>query len=401
MLSDRHWFCIEKEQNTGAATGPYAREAALGCPACRPLPAEVCPKCSGWLRRATGTGPVCTNEQCPGSQCQPWIQVTSSRRSNGRRGVSLLLPAHTIRREERQCHMAGGARVHRTCAERLRALRLLRHEDDGVQVPDGVPLANMEHVLMACTGVSDPAARRQQLAGSLCALQDKLQPPQEGTQECHDFFKNIQDELVADSSSEDNREIAPSGALRRLLGWLVPEIRLVDAAHSDLQRRKQRQQLTEGFEKELRSFTSTASTMIEDWRAKFAWELHRRRASEQAREILRIILRSWREVTDPRQARFATRTFNVREHPIRSGSPHDIRKSVHMRGTWFQMFKASLRLVQHDVVHRNMRAAHEVAQHTFRLACTQHKSTFGTSSNLVTTRTLRNGASWRRRDEHG
>ena len=71
----------------------------------------------------------------------------------------------------------------KTCAERLRALRLLRHEDDICEAP-AAPLADLRHVLLECQGVEAPAVRLQKMQQEVEGMIGSLRPLGAGAQEC-------------------------------------------------------------------------------------------------------------------------------------------------------------------------------------------------------------------------
>ena len=165
------------------------------------------------------------------------------------------------------------------------------------------------------------------------------------------------------------------------------------------------------LEKRMQGITTIASQVVQEWRLKHRWELHRRHASEQAREILRIIIRSWREAADTRQARYAGRVLHHRRPRWSATSQGRISRMdprldtngieigcfrpVGLHGTFISMITNSFRLVQHDVIVRRMRGRHalDTALHAQRLAYSQPEAR--AHSDCVT-HILRNGALWER-----
>lgn len=134
-------------------------------PLCPP-PTDVCPECSGWVHRLHDTAPACQREACPASDFQPWTQVPIARAGKSA-SVSFSLSTALQQRPQasRQANRQGqDAREHMTCAERLRALRLLKPEDELVDAQEVQLLENLRHhVLTECSGVEAPVARRQKL----------------------------------------------------------------------------------------------------------------------------------------------------------------------------------------------------------------------------------------------
>ena len=170
-------------------------------------------------------------------------------------------------------------------------------------------------------------------------------------------------------------------------------------------RKKRKDRLAE-VEKCIRKHATLASRMTCEWRAAYRWEVHRRRAAEQSRPKLRIILRAWREQTDERRARLSTRSLESSsgKEPL---APQEVpAERIPWHGTWIQMFKTSLRLVQHDVIVRNMREKHDRARFANRMRIaqrTREKESGEIMSDRLAgvTSSLRSGNMWERSKDPG
>ena len=136
-------------------------------------------------------------------------------------------------------------------------------------------------------------------------------------------------------------------------------------------------------------------------------------------EILRVIMRSWREATDTRPARYAVRTLPVEPSRVARGLvPRPDRTSrfatgifnrgiqigvsrpACLHGTWMHMFKASIRLEQHNVIARRMRGrgAFDMGLHANRLV---HFTQEVEAHSESVRHSLRNGTSGMRRRDPG
>ena len=416
--------CLQTEMAAASGhTGPHVREARKGCPACRRPPGNVCLECSGWRYRPMGAAPACSNAACPGYVYQEWTRVPGGRGGRGASLVTFAVPTESFRRQARRDAAARqGGRVHVTCAERLRALRLLREEDD--ILPDyEAPLADLRHVLIECKGVSDAMARRIELKNAVMEIIASVrQVAEDGAENCIVALEKavaLLEEGGTDTESHGSGlaqgwsdELANEGGgwtvFRKLLGWIIPDIRSQTTGEIPLMmkdRKKRKDRLAE-VEKCIRKLATLASQMTCEWRAAYRWEVHRRRAAEQSRSILRIILRAWREQTDERRARLSTRSLESSsgKEPL---APQEVpAERIPWHGTWIQMFKTSLRLVQHDVIVRNMRGKHDRARFANRMRIaqrTREKESGEIMSDRLAgvTSSLRSGNMWERPKDPG
>lgn len=373
----------------------------------------VCERCAGWTGRERGVPPWCPSVECPGNGHAEWIHVSSSR---GAARVRFLVSSVSERRKVGPRYKHGGARQHLSTAERLRGWRhVLREEAEGDPVySTGAPLASLRHVLTKCAFTTASGTGAGCVAEVVSAAEETAQllggDDLHGAGEaCAAAFRGARAAVGEDATTADWL------ALRKVLGFVVPEVDRAmqgDAAVPPAGVcEAARDKVLCGVREGICRMRASAASVVRQWKAGHAREMIRRKEQERLREIIRIIVRSWREWADGRRARMAARPFQavLPLHGLRPAGGAGLAGSTEVtganRGTWIRLILDSFRLVQHDAIASRMREKYEGRMHACRLRQIQTKAAaeggFRVTASNMYVPNLRSGHAWKRPKDPG
>ena len=342
---------LEAERaGAGWSRGPAERAECDGCPACRRLPAEACPGCGGWLGRRWGAAPACAHASCPGNgverataeegdgRCDAaeeesessdgeWgemdeemeremiglggegegagrdggaeaeVEREGSEGEGGEDGeagvaaveVELIQKqvrfASDKRRRLDYLETDGTARdVVQTVAERLRSDGVTSHEDSRMRTSDG-PKVTMRHVLGACRWQRAGEVRREVLEG----------------------LKRLVSVKWRGDSKLAERQVAAAMAYMQT-GGAAGQWEAMDALLAGFcsnfgwgLEAGDRAALGGTVTQAVTQVQAAGNRAVSGWKDRYEWEMWRRKAQEGCRELMRVIMRGWREVADERR----------------------------------------------------------------------------------------------------
>ena len=188
----------------------------------------------------------------------------------------------------------GRARQAETVSERLRREGARRHEDTRFEVEAGRPLADLRHVLGECSGLPDRAQRVEGLVEALSKMEEAV-PMRADTA---DFLKLTRDARAAlDASDQGTLTEEQWGQVDRVLAACVPDFAREESTPAE------RRELIQDVVAALQTVHGRAVSAVQAWQAAHRHEIERRRDQERCRELMRWVVRAWREDADGRHAR--------------------------------------------------------------------------------------------------
>lgn len=155
-------------------------------------------------------------------------------------------------------------------------------------------MADLRHVLGECPGLPDRAQRVEGLVEALSKMEEAV-PDRADTA---DFLKLTRDARAAlDASDQGTLTEDQWGQVDRVLAACVPDFAREESTPAE------RRELIQDVVAALQTVHGRAVSAVQAWQAAHRHEIERRRDQERCRELMRLLVRAWREEADGRHAR--------------------------------------------------------------------------------------------------
>ena len=205
-------------------------------------------------------------------------------------------PRVAVRADVGQCGAGRSARTRQaqTVSERLRREGARAHEDCQFDVGPARPLADLRHVMCACTGTEGRTGRVEGLIVALDGLVEAV-PERVDTGAFHQVTRAARAAL--DATDLAVLTDAQWAHVDSVLAAFLPDFA------RELSTEAERRDMIKEVVGALLVVHGRAASLVGSWKQTHRHELERRRQQERCRGLMRTVMRAWREEADGRRAR--------------------------------------------------------------------------------------------------
>jgi len=195
----------------------------------------------------------------------------------------------------------GFAGLAQTTVERLAREGGTRDEDaESSALPQAAALADLRHVLGGHCTDDSVDARVGHLRDAITSLRRVIERHGGGASRLHDVVTQAEDYLAGSATERAARDDAGWQALRSVLAYHIPRPDWSTCERDATDRMSGGSAVlpSHALLEPLAQANAAAAAIRDAWKARARRELARREAMEAGRDVARVILRAWREVTD-------------------------------------------------------------------------------------------------------
>ena len=273
---DRTWQWQLDDECKRGVTGPATRRGFLGCPCCVRPPDDqlVCRRCHGWCGRGT-SGMACGSCDGGGGPARPTEEKSGCR-----------------------------PRLLETATERLRREAVRRDADEAMATgrTKATQLATLRHLWGAeCAQQPDVEETAQKMRAALREMATVVRRAGGCGSELHQLLDDAARAMEGTAATRAEANDTAFDKVKRVLAIDLPQPPQL-AGGEEGEEKSARDELAKRLTPSLHGLTHIVATAEIAWRDATAATVRRREHQEDAREFLRLVMRSWREVADGRRA---------------------------------------------------------------------------------------------------